>query len=129
MINNFDDLWSKMQIEFNKINKRFAEIDERFTEIDEKFTNLENRTEEKFGNLENKIEEGFAKADKRFENLENKIDIVTNVNLAQILNEQTRTRNEITKKLDEYIIKNEFEHKRFDYKLAELEMKFGYTAK
>ena len=87
------------------------------------------RTEEKFGILENKIEEGFAKADKRFENLENKIDIVTNVNLAQILNEQTRTRNEITKKLDEYITKNEFEHKRFDYKLAELEMKFGYTAK
>ena len=79
------------------------------------------------------MEEGFKKMDERFARIEDKLDIVTNTNLAQILNkltetkaEVTDTKEELTKKLDKNIEKNEFEHKRFDYKLAEMELKYKY---
>ena len=55
--------------------------------------------------------------------LEDKIDIVSNVNVARILNEQTQMRMELNKKIDTLILKNELDHKRIDYKIAELNMK------
>ena len=53
---------------------------------------------------------------------------MVNVNLAQILNEQTRTRTELTKKIDDYMEKNEFEHKEINLKLAEDEEKYKYLS-
>lgn len=140
MINSLDELWDKMQIELKKIDKQIIntenKMNEKFTIVDQRFEDIENKMNEKFTivgqrfeDIENKINEEFAIAGQNFEDVENKIDILTNVNLAQILNEQTRTRNEINKKLDEYITKNDFEHKRFDYKLAEIEMKYRYLDK
>ena len=73
--------------------------------------------------------------DQRFARIENKLDIMTNTNMAQILSKLTetkeevaRTKEEITNKLDKHIEKNEFEHKRFDYKLAEMELKYKYKS-
>ena len=71
--------------------------------------------------------------DERFERIEDKLDIMTNANLAQILNkltetktEVTETKEELTSKLDKHIEKNEFDHKRFDYHLAEMKLKYKY---
>ena len=73
--------------------------------------------------------------DQRFTRIENKLDIMTNTNMAQILSKLTetkeevaQTKEEITNKLDKHIEKNEFEHKRFDYKLAEMELKYKYKS-
>ena len=113
----------------NKMNEKFTIVDQRFEDIKNKMNEEFAIVGQRFEDIENKINEEFAIAGQNFEDVENKIDILTNVNLAQILNEQTRTRNEINKKLDEYITKNDFEHKRFDYKLAEIEMKYRYLDK
>ena len=65
--------------------------------------------------------------------VEDKLDVVTNTTMAQILKTLNETRAEltevkegITEKLDEYIEKNEFEHKTFDCRLADLEIKYKY---
>ena len=41
------------------------------------------------------MEEGFSKMDQRFAKIENKLDIITNTNLAQILNKLTETKEEV----------------------------------
>lgn len=148
MINNFDELWAKMQTEFDKINqqfkqidKRFEQIDKRFEQIDERFEQMDqiieeyhheildikNNTESEFAKVYKAMEEGFSKMDQRFAKIENKLDIITNTNLAQILNKLTETKEELSNKLDKHIEKNEFEHKKFDYQLADMELKYKYN--
>ena len=160
MIKNLEDLWNKLQPEFNNINKRIDGLEKNFNEkiedlenrFDEKLVNLKNEFDEKLGSLESKFNERFNsleskfnerfnsleskfnerfdKVEARFEGIENKLDVITNVNLAQILNEQTRTRIELNKKLDNYIAKNELEHKKIEYALtnANIDIKYKYNA-
>ena len=149
MIKNLEDLWNKLQPEFNNINKRIDGLEKNFNEkiedlenrFDEKLVNLKNEFDEKLGSLESKFNERFNsleskfnerfdKVEARFEEIENKLDVITNVNLAQILNEQTRTRIELNKKLDNYIAKNELEHKKIEYALtnANIDIKYKYNA-
>ena len=45
----------------------------------------------------------------------------------QILSVQTQNTKEINKKLDKYIEKNETEHKRFDYEIADTRMKIKFA--
>ena len=147
MIKTFDDLWNKLQLEFNKTNEEIAnvnnkigkeianvnnKIDKEIANVNDKmdkgFASVNDKIDKEIANVNNKMEEGFASVNDKITDIANKIDVITNVNLAQILNEQTRTKNELSKKIDEYIVKNEFEHKKLDYKLAEIEMKYGYTS-
>ena len=149
MIKNLEDLWNKLQPEFNNINKRIDGLEKNFNEkiedlenrFDEKLVNLKNEFDEKLGSLESKFNERFNsleskfnerfdKVEARFEGIENKLDVITNVNLAQILNEQTRTRIELNKKLENYIAKNELEHKKIEYALtnANIDIKYKYNA-
>ena len=139
MINNFDQMWEKMQAEFEKTNNK----------MDDEFGKVYSKIDDESSKLNTKIDEGFAKMDQRFTKIEDKLDIITNTNLAQILNVVTETRKElkeaknklgqtrikdevietrekINDKLDKHIEKNEFEHKKFDYKLAEMELKYKY---
>ena len=148
---SLNDLWSKMQGEFNKINEKMDQkfkeqeekfnksmrkleerVDQKFIEQEQKFNNkfkeqeekfnksmreLEERVEQKFikqeENINNKFKEQEEKSNDNFNKIYDKLDIIINVNLAQILNEQTRTRIELNKKIDDYIAtKNEFENKR-----------------
>ena len=183
MIKNLDELWNKMQIEFDKINQQFKDIDKRFEQIDERFEQIDKRFEQidkrfeqidkrfeqidkrfeqidkrfeqiderfeeynqeildiknnaksEFAKVYKVMEEGCNKMDERFARIEDKLDIMTNTNLAQILNkltetkaEVTETKEELTIKLDKHIEINEFEHKKFDYKLADMELKYKYN--
>ena len=145
MINTLDELWTKIQVEFNnrfneseeKTDKKFKDmgvkIDQRFKDmevkIDQRFKESEEKTDKKFKDLEDKMNQNFKR-------VEDKLDVVTNTNMAQILKTLNETRAEltegkegITEKLDEYIEKNEFEHKTFDCRLADLEIKYKYGKK
>ena len=74
-----------------------------------------------------KMNAGFEKMDKGFEDINNKLDILKNSNMAQILNAQTQNTKEITEKLDKYIEKNEVEHKKFEYDIADIKMKLRFA--
>ena len=134
MINTLDELWTKIQVEFNnrfneseeKTDKKFKDMEDK---IDQRFKVAEEKTDKKFKDLEDKMDQNFKR-------VEDKLDVVTNTNMAQILTtlnetraELTEAKEEITEKLDEYIVKNEFEHKTFDCRLADLEIKYKYGKK
>ena len=134
MINTLDELWTKIQVEFNnRFNESEEKTDKKFkdmeTKIDQRFKESEEKTDKKFKDLEDKMNQNFKR-------VEDKLDVVTNTNMAQILTtlnetrvELTEAKEEITAKLDEHIEKNEFEHKTFDCRLADLEIKYKYGKK
>ena len=134
MINTLDELWTKIQVEFNnrfneseeKTNKKFKDME---VKIDQRFKEAEEKTDKKFKDLEDKMDQNFKR-------VEDKLDVVTNTNMAQIFKTLNETKaelrdakEEITSKLDEHIEKNEFEHKTFDCRLADLEIKYKYGKK
>ena len=65
--------------------------------------------------------------DKGFAEVNNKLDILTNSNMAQILMSQNQSTKEMNEKLDKYITQNETEHKKFDYEIAETKMKLKFA--
>ena len=65
--------------------------------------------------------------DKGFAEVNNKLDILTNSNMAQILMSQNQSTKEMNEKLDKYITQNEIEHKKFDYEIAETKMKLKFA--
>lgn len=54
--------------------------------------------------------------------VEQKVDIMTNINTARILNQQSKNHKEILKKIDEYELKNELEHSRLNYEICKLKV-------
>ena len=109
-----------------KTDKKFKDME---IKMDQRFKETEEKTDKKFKDLEDKMDQNFKR-------VEDKLDVVTNTNMAQILTtlnetraELTEAKEEITEKLDEYIVKNEFEHKTFDCRLADLEIKYKYGKK
>ena len=96
----------------------------------------------------------YNKINQKLTQIEDKLDIMTNTNLAQVLNTVTETKQEVKEikeeliqtnkkvketneklteakeelidKLDKHIEENELEHKKFDYKLAEMKLKYKY---
>lgn len=142
MINTLDELWTKIQVEFNnRFNESEEKTDKKFkdmeTKIDQRFKDMEDNIDQRFKESEEKTDKKFKvledKMDQNFKRVEDKLDVATNTNMAQILKTLNETRAEltevkegITEKLDEYIEKNEFEHKTFDCRLADLEIKYKY---
>ena len=148
----FKDMETKIDQRFKeaeeKTDKKFKDME---TKIDQRFKESEEKTDKKFKDMETKMDQRFkeseGKTDKKFKDIEDnmnqsfkrvedKLDVVTNTNMAQILKTLNETRAElteakegITEKLDEYIEKNEFEHKTFDCRLADLEIKYKYGKK
>ena len=119
---------------FNKIDEKFDKIDERFDKVDERLDKVDerlDRMDKEFKEINDKMDKGFReindKVDKGFEDINNRLDVLTNSNLAQILNAQTRNTKEITDKLDRYIVKNERDHKKFDYEIADTKMKLKFA--
>ena len=112
---------------FNKIDQKFDKMDERFDKMDEKFDKMDKG----FKEVNDRMDKGFReindKVDKGFEDINNRLDVLTNSNLAQILNAQTRNTKEITDKLDRYIVKNERDHKKFEYEIADTKMKLKFA--
>ena len=125
--NKIDEKFDKIDEKFDKIDERLDKMDERFDKMDERFDKMDKG----FKEFNDKMNKGFReindKVDKGFEDINNRLDVLTNSNLAQILNAQTRNTKEITDKLDRYIVKNERDHKKFDYEIADTRMKIKFA--
>ena len=113
---------------FNKIDQKFKEFNDK---MDKGFKEVNDRMDKEFKEVNDKMDKGFReindKVDKGFEDINNRLDVLTNSNLAQILNAQTRNTKEITDKLDRYIVKNERDHKKFEYEIADTKMKLKFA--
>ena len=112
-----------MDERFNKVDQRLNKMDKKFDEIDKRF----DKVDKKFIDVNDKMNEGFSRMDKGFAEVNNKLDILTNSNMAQILMSQNQSTKEMNEKLDKYITQNEIEHKKFDYEIAETKMKLKFA--
>ena len=97
-----EQLWTMTKSEFDKLNKRVDVLEDKVKVIDEKF-------------------------DKKFDEIDSKLNIMSNINIPKILEYQVETRKEINEKIDKLILQNNLEHKQFAYQIAKLEMNEGFT--
>lgn len=56
----------------------------------------------------------------KLNSIEQKVDIMTNVNTANILSNQTNNHKELIRKISEYEKSNELEHSRLNYEICKL---------
>ncbi len=103
---------------YKKIESKFENIDNRFDSLENRFGDMKNSFENKFEEIDNKIGEVNTNVKK----INEKLDMVTNSNIAQILTNQMRFQNEINGK----IRYDELEHKKFDCRISELELQKNY---
>ena len=122
----------------NKFNKTINEVEERLENkfnksINEMGQSLENKFTKSINELDKKIDNRFDKVgkqvqelkigmDENFKKINDKLDGVTNSNIAQILSNQTNFKNKINKE-NTY---NKLEHKKFDCRITELELQEKY---
>ena len=113
-----------MSKEFEKIVlQKFDELDKKIDEkvgaldkkIDEKVGALDKKIDEKVGVLDKKIDKKVGTLDEKIVNLSTKLDY-TNNNVAKILEEQIKMREEMKK----YNEQNEKEHRLFEYEINNL---------
>ncbi len=97
-----EQLWTMAKSEFDKLNKRVDVLEDKVKVIDEKF-------------------------DKKFDEIDSKLNIMSNINIPKILEHQVETRKELNEKIDKLILQNNLEHKQFAYQIAKLEMNEGFT--
>lgn len=97
-----EQLWTMTKSEFDKLNKRVDVLEDKVKVIDEKF-------------------------DKKFDEINSKLNIMSNINIPKILEYQVETRKEFNEKIDKLILQNNLEHKQFAYQIAKLEMNEGFT--
>ena len=98
----------------------FEMLNQRFEKMDERMDKMEQRMDKGFKETNDKMDKGF-------EEVNNKLDIVVNSNIAQILVAQTKNTKELNEKIDKYIEKNETEHKKFDYEIADTRIKLKFA--
>lgn len=96
---------------FDAIDKKFETIDKKFEAIDKRFDTMD----AKFDGLNRKIDFVDQKLTKRIDNVSTKLDY-TNNNVAKILQEQIKTREEISKDKK----KNNKKHKLYEYEINNL---------
>ena len=88
-----EQLWTMTKSEFDKLNKRVDVLEDKVKVIDEKF-------------------------DKKFDEINSKLNIMSNINIPKILEYQVETRKELNEKIDKLILQNNLEHKQFAYQIA-----------
>lgn len=129
-----DDLWTKMQGEFNQQNEKIDKvmnevntIKDRMHNIEEKVDGIDNEIDtikEKVSDIDF-IKEKVSEIDEiklKVNSIDNKVDVIANSNIAHILYELTRINTDINKKLDTAIEENQVEHKKFEYEISKLNM-------
>ena len=129
-----DDLWTKMQGEFNQQNEKIDKvmnevntIKDRMHNIEEKVDGIDNEIDtikEKVSDIDF-IKEKVSEIDEiklKVNSIDNKVDVIANSNIAHILYELTRINTDINKKLDTAIEENQVEYKKFEYEISKLNM-------
>ena len=154
---NIDELWLKMQKEFNKQNEniKVGNIESKVTAIEDKVTNVEDKVtvledkvtnvedkvtvlEEKVTNVEDKVtviedkvtnvEDKVGNIESKVNTIDNKVYVISNSNIAQILYELTRINTEMNEKLNNFMEVNQVEHKKFEYEISKLGLEIKYPS-
>lgn len=123
-----------MSVEFEeKVMERFDKID-KFEEFEmkklgqnDKFQKQAMKKFEESDKFQKQTMKKFEEITEKLNGLETKMDTIANVNIARILNEQTRhnieqdkKHQEVISKIEEYENNNEKEHKEFRYEINSL---------
>ena len=144
-----EELWEKIQHELGEIKTDIKEVstktdrlEENVQKLNEKTDRLEENVERlnvKTDKLETDVKELHTKTDRleenvkqlnvKTENLDKKVNTMANVNLAKILEQQTLMRQELNDKINQYMLRNNLEHKQYAYQIANLESKNGIVTK
>lgn len=145
LLQKVDKIENDMQETKEELGEKMSQMEARFekrtNQLEERTNQLEVKLEERTNQLEEKLEERTAQLQKQFEektnqlqgeinNIKEDIHEIKDVNMAQMINLQTQVIKELretNKKLDKYINENEVEHKKFEYKIANLEWKTKIT--
>lgn len=123
-----EELWKMTKAELDKLNTKIDKLESKVNQMEQKVDQID-AIKEKVDQID-AIKEKVGQIDgikQKVDELQEKMDIMTNVNLAKILEHQVETRKELNDKLDRFILQNNLEHKQFAYQIAQLEMKNGIT--
>ena len=120
-----EQLWTMTKSEFDKLNKRVDVLENKVKVIDDmkKKVDLIDDMKKKI----DLIDDMKKKFDKKFDEINSKLNIMSNINIPKILEYQVETRKELNEKIDKLILQNNLEHKQFAYQIAKLEMNEGFT--
>lgn len=113
-----EQLWTMTKSEFDKLNKRVDALEDKVKVIDD----MKKKVDQIDG-IKNKIDQ----IDEKFDEINSKLNIMSNINIPKILEHQVETRKELNEKIDKLILQNNLEHKQFAYQIAKLEMNEGFT--
>lgn len=118
-----------MQSQIDEINNKIDGLQNQIDEINNKIVEMNNKIDgmqNHIDYMDNKIDvldEKYDNVSEEIRKINNKIDISLNSNMAQILKYQVEMKKELTEKMDKYCLQNNVEHRHFDYKFAQLEIK------
>ena len=125
-----DNVEKRLDAKIDKVEKSLnAKIDKVEKRLDAKIDNVEKCLNAKVDNVKTELNEKFDSVNGRLDRLENKVDIMANVNVAKILEQQTQMRQELNNKIDQYMLQNNLEHKKFDYQIEKKKKENGVFTK
>ena len=130
-----EELWEKIQHELGEIKTDIKEVSTKTDRLEENVQKLNEKTDRLEENVErlnvktDRLEENVEQLNVKTENLDKKVNTMANVNLAKILEQQTLMRQELNDKINQYMLRNNLEHKQYAYQIANLESKNGIVTK
>ena len=122
---DINELWQKMQNEFDKQNERLDKIEVQVAKIPgiEKQVAKIPGMQQEIRALNNKVST-LSNRVSRLENITDKIDKklddTININIAKILNEQTAMRIEMNAKFNMLMLKHDRDYKKLEYQIVKL---------
>ena len=129
-----EELWQNLKPMVNKLEKKVDGLENKVDKLEPlvgKVDELENKVDkleplvEKVDGLENKVDKLEPLVDE-VHDMKEMMHEIKDVNMTSMIKLQMETMQEIRKtnqKLDQYLEKNEVEHKKFEYEIANLEWK------
>lgn len=122
---DIDELWQKMQGEFDKFEKRFIKIEKQVSRIPKMEKQLASIPELKrevkiLNNKADTLNGKVNKLEDTTDRIDKKLDDTININIAKILNEQTAMRVEMNAKFNMMILKHDRDYKKLEYQISKL---------
>ena len=120
-----DNRFDKIENRLNKVENRLDKVENGLNKVENRLDKVENRldkVENTVDNIHIKVQDLRDDMNANFKKINDKLDGVTNSNIAQILSNQTKFKNQINNKTTY----NELEHKKFDCRITELELQRKY---
>ena len=132
---DINELWQKMQNEFDKQNERLDKIEVQVAKIPEiarqvaKIPEIEKQVakipgmKQEIKSLNSKVStlsNRVSRLEDITDKIDKKLDDTININIAKILNEQTAMRIEMNAKFNMLMLKHDRDYKKLEYQIAKL---------